>query len=72
MTQAAQPSLESQEMLKVLQQAVAEALDKKRRLGQYAVVWKEGKPVWVADVTRDTNFIRKFINKNNHSLNILF
>lgn len=24
-------------------------------------VWKEGKPVWVADVTRDTNFIRKFI-----------
>ncbi|MEK7290130.1 MAG: PAS domain S-box protein, partial [Planctomycetota bacterium] len=24
-------------------------------------VWKEGKPVWVADVARDANFIRKFI-----------
>ena len=24
-------------------------------------VWKEVKPVWVADVVRDTNFIRKFI-----------
>ncbi len=24
-------------------------------------VWKEGKPVWIADVVRDTHFIRKFI-----------
>jgi hypothetical protein len=32
------PSLESQEMLNSLQQAVAKALDKKWRLGQYAVI----------------------------------
>jgi hypothetical protein len=32
-------------MLKALQTAVANSLEKKRRLGQYAVVWKNGRPV---------------------------
>jgi hypothetical protein len=27
-----------------LKQAVAEALERKRRLGQYAVVWRDGRP----------------------------
>lgn len=31
--------------LQALQQAVAHALDRKRRLGQYAVVWQEGRVV---------------------------
>ncbi|PIP03038.1 MAG: hypothetical protein COW18_05755 [Zetaproteobacteria bacterium CG12_big_fil_rev_8_21_14_0_65_54_13] len=40
-----EPSKESQVMLDTLKTAVADALEKKRRLGQYAVVWKNGKPV---------------------------
>ncbi|MDQ7003548.1 MAG: hypothetical protein Q9N67_00920 [Ghiorsea sp.] len=35
-----EPSKESQVMLDTLKTAVAHALEKKRRLGQYAVVWK--------------------------------
>lgn len=51
MTEATKPSPESQKMLEVLQQAVAEALDKKQRLGQYAVVWQDGAPVMVGGDT---------------------
>ncbi|PHS24961.1 MAG: hypothetical protein COA83_06760 [Methylophaga sp.] len=40
-----EPSQKSQVMLDTLKTAVAHALEKKRRLGQYAVVWKNGKPV---------------------------
>jgi hypothetical protein len=32
-------------VLDVLRQAVAEALERKRRLGQYAVIWRDGKVV---------------------------
>jgi len=39
------PSEESQIALDALRTAVENALEKKRRLGQYAVVWKNGKPV---------------------------
>ena len=39
------PSAESQRMLESLRQAVAKALERKRRLGQYAVIWQDGKPV---------------------------
>lgn len=39
------PSPESMKMLETLRLAVNKALDKKKRLGQYAVVWKDGKPV---------------------------
>ncbi len=38
------PSQESQILLETLQKAVTNTLEKKRRLGQYAVVWKDGKP----------------------------
>ena len=31
--------------LAILRQAVSEALERKRRLGQYAVVWQDGRPV---------------------------
>jgi len=33
--------------LDALRRAVAEALDRKRRLGQYAVVWREGRAVCI-------------------------
>ena len=37
----------STQTLAVLRKAVAEALDRKRRLGQYAVFWQDGKVVRV-------------------------
>ncbi len=39
------PSKEGQVLLETLQKAVTQTLEKKRRLGQYAVVWQDGKPV---------------------------
>jgi hypothetical protein len=32
-------------VLDVLKRAVAEALERKRRLGEYAVIWREGRVV---------------------------
>ena len=43
------PSLDSQIMLDTLKIAVDKALDKKKRLGQYAVVWSENKPAFIGD-----------------------
>jgi hypothetical protein len=43
------PSAEAQTILNALQQAVAKNLEKKRRLGQYAVTWKNGRPVQVGE-----------------------
>ena len=43
------PSEEGQVMLDSLQKAVTQALEKKRRLGQYAVVWRDGKPVMIGE-----------------------
>jgi hypothetical protein len=39
------PSPQAQAMLKALQAAVANSLERKRRLGQYAVIWQTGHPV---------------------------
>lgn len=39
------PSPEGQRQLKALRQAAGKTLDKKRRLGHYAVIWKDGKPI---------------------------
>ena len=41
------PSPFADQTLAVLRQAVAEALDRKRRLGQYAVFWQGGRVVRV-------------------------
>ena len=38
-------STEDQRTLDVLRRAVTEALDRKRRLGQYAVIWRDGQVV---------------------------
>ena len=38
-------SAEDQRALDALRAAVAEALDRKRRLGQYAVIWRDGQVV---------------------------
>jgi len=44
-TKISTPSTEGQRQLEILRQAVSKTLEKKRRLGQYAVVWRDGKPV---------------------------
>lgn len=44
-----QPSADSLEMLAALREAVAKALEKKRRLGQYAVIWDGNKVVMIGD-----------------------
>jgi hypothetical protein len=38
-------SAEDQQALDALRNAVAETLDRKRRLGQYAVIWRDGQVV---------------------------
>lgn len=48
------PSQEGQQMLESLRQAVGKALETKRRLGQYAVIWKDGKPVFVGEESLKT------------------
>lgn len=40
---------DTQEMLNSLRAAVSETLERKRRLGQYSVIWKDGKPVLAGD-----------------------
>lgn len=37
------------QMLDSLKQAVVQALEKKKRLGQYAVFWENGKPVLIGE-----------------------
>lgn len=43
------PSEEDRVMLDTLKQAVSHALEWKRRLGRYAVIRKDGKPVQIGD-----------------------
>lgn len=38
------PSQESMIVLESLRKTVAKTLDRKKRLGQYAVVWQDGNP----------------------------
>ncbi|MBF0245550.1 MAG: hypothetical protein HQL31_09820 [Planctomycetes bacterium] len=42
-------SANDQQALNALQLAASEVLEKKRRLGQYAVIWENGSPVMVGD-----------------------
>ncbi|MBX3617887.1 hypothetical protein [Nitrosomonas sp.] len=43
------PSKESQVILDALQKAVSQTLERKRRLGHYAVVCRDGKPVMIGE-----------------------
>lgn len=43
------PSPQAQAMLKALQDAVTNSLERKQKLGQYAVVWQDGRPVLIGD-----------------------
>ncbi|MER2512901.1 MAG: hypothetical protein ABTQ25_10900 [Nitrosomonas ureae] len=43
------PSEKGQVILDSLQKAVSQALERKRRLGHYAVIWQDGKPVMIGE-----------------------
>ena len=49
-----QPSQDTKEALTALQRAVGKALERKRRLGQYAVIWQDGKPAVLGEETPKT------------------
>lgn len=53
MSKHVQPSPQSRATLSVLQQAVSKVLDRKQRLGQYAVVWQDGAPVMMGGEIND-------------------
>ena len=40
---------EGQVLLESLRRAVKQTLEKKKRLGQYAVVWRDGRPVMIGE-----------------------
>jgi hypothetical protein len=42
-------SEETQKILEMLREVAAETLERKRRLGHYAVVWQDGKPVAIGE-----------------------
>ncbi|MBW2186949.1 MAG: hypothetical protein JRG71_11315 [Deltaproteobacteria bacterium] len=43
------PSEKSQRILESLTRAVAQELDKKKRLGHYAVICENGKPIFIGE-----------------------
>ncbi len=47
----ASPSSEGQRQLESLRRAVGNVLERKRRLGHYAVIWQDGKPVRIGEDT---------------------
>jgi hypothetical protein len=47
------PSKEASATLTALKRAVKNTLDRKRRLGQYAVVWLDGKPALLDEEVED-------------------
>jgi hypothetical protein len=47
------PSKEAAATLAALKSAVKNTLDRKRRLGQYAVVWRDGKPALLDEAVED-------------------
>lgn len=46
------PSPQALDMLKALQEAVSNSLERKQKLGQYAVVWQDGRPVQIGGVVK--------------------
>ncbi|MEL6352968.1 MAG: hypothetical protein AAFR58_14520 [Cyanobacteria bacterium J06627_28] len=44
---------DTKKILEVLRQVAADTLERKRRLGHYAVVWRDGKPVAIGEDAPD-------------------
>ncbi len=54
-----EPSQDTLEALEVLREAVAKALERKRRLGQYAVIWEDGQLVYLGGKPGDNGQVRE-------------
>lgn len=44
---------DTQKILETLQKVAADTLERKRRLGHYAVIWQDGKPVAIGEDAPD-------------------
>ena len=49
------PSQSTRQMLETLQRLAAKTLERKRRLGHYAVIWQDGKPVLTGEDAPSAN-----------------
>jgi hypothetical protein len=54
-----QPSQDSLRILETLRKAVAKALERKRRLGQYAVIWQDGKLVRIEPLSEQATQVQE-------------
>jgi len=54
-----QPSQDSLVALESLRKAVAKALERKRLLNQYAVIWQDGKPAIIGEPPRNATQVRE-------------
>ncbi|MEI6543621.1 MAG: hypothetical protein WCL60_08870, partial [Methylococcales bacterium] len=45
----------AQEILDTLQKVATDTLERKRRLGEYAVVWEDNKPVIIGEMLEDSD-----------------
>ncbi|MDN3523333.1 hypothetical protein [Halomonas ramblicola] len=51
-----QLSPDTQELLDCLRATATETLERKRRLGHYAVVWRDGRPVLIGEDAPDSPY----------------
>jgi hypothetical protein len=58
-----QPSQDSLRVLESLRAAVAKALERKRLLNQYAVIWQDGRPVILGEVSAQEASVREQVAK---------
>ena len=48
-------TLDTQKILDTLKKVATDTLERKRRLGEYAVVWQDNKPVIIGDMLEDSD-----------------
>lgn len=58
-----QPSQDSLRVLECLRAAVAKALERKRLLNQYAVIWEDGKPVIIGELPKQAAQVQEDAEK---------
>ncbi len=58
-----QPSQDSLMALESLRKAVSKALERKRLLNQYAVIWQDGKPVIIGELPKQTARVQEDAGK---------
>jgi len=46
---------DTQKILDTLKKVATDTLERKRRLGEYAVVWKDNKPVIIGEMLEDSD-----------------